>query len=466
MPLPSSDHAVIQIRHVCFCYPRQTRHALSGIDLCVAAGEHVVVLGASGSGKSTLLRLIAGLLQPHSGSIEVRARVGLVLQDAASQIIGATVEEDVAFGPHSLGLPAKDISQRVNWALSVVEAEHLRERRPQTLSRGELQRIAVAGVIAMTPGILLLDEASAFLDVGDTMWLRDVIAKAQDQGVSVVEATHSLNAARHANRVLLLEGGRLRSTGSPVEILSDHSTLVQAGVQCRQDQEAIPARPRPDASHPPVLRLQPPLVPDALALRPGECLAIVGRSGSGKTTLALSLLGLDPSGVSLTRRAPTVSADKRLAVLFQEPEKYFWAGTVGEEIGIGRMSTHERRQLLAHLRLPQQYMERCPTDLSAGEQRRTALGAALAHKPHILVADEPTAGLDAPAHHQVVLLLNRWLATGGCLILVTRVRKHLRTLANYCVVMQNAQAVFCGPASTCLEESTLLITAGLEVSPP
>lgn len=464
--MPSSDRTLIHIRQACFSYPRQTRQALCDIHFSVATGEHVVVLGASGSGKSTLLRLIAGLAQPCSGSAEVRGRVGLVLQDAASQIIGATVEEDVAFGPSNLGLPTEEIAQRVEWALRVVCAEQLRGRRPQSLSRGELQRIAVAGVIAMRPDILLLDEASAFLDLGDTQWLRDVIAQAQDKGVAVVEATHSLMAAHHANRVLLLEGGRPLCMGSPSEILSDHGLLAQSGVQCPPDQEAIPARPMPATSLPPVLTLQPPLVPVALAVRPGECVAIVGRSGSGKTILALSLVGLDPSGVALARRPSSMPMDKRLAVLFQEPEQYFWAGTVEEEICVGGLSLGEGKELLAHLSLPQEYMKRRPTDLSAGEQRRLALGAALAQNPDILIADEPTAGLDAPAQHQVTLLLNRWLANGGCLVLITRVREHLRTLADYCVVLENTQAVFSGPASTCLKQPTLLARAGLEVSAP
>ena len=124
------------MRNVFFSYSSQSRRVLSDINLSVEKGEHVVVLGASGSGKSTLLRLIVGLLSPDSGSIEVRTGVGLVLQDASSQIIGATVEEDVAFGPQNLGLTTDEVTRRVSWALRSVKAEHLRHRRPQTLSRG------------------------------------------------------------------------------------------------------------------------------------------------------------------------------------------------------------------------------------------------------------------------------------------------------------------------------------------
>ncbi|NLN19223.1 MAG: ATP-binding cassette domain-containing protein [Firmicutes bacterium] len=457
--MPSSDRTVIRMRNVCFSYSSQSRRVLSDINLSVEKGEHVVVLGASGSGKSTLLRLIVGLLSPDSGSIEVRTGVGLVLQDASSQIIGATVEEDVAFGPQNLGLTTDEVTRRVSWALRSVKAEHLRHRRPQTLSRGELQRIAIAGVLAMSPRILLLDEATAFLDADDGAWLRELITQANTQGVTVIEATHSLHAAGSADRVLVLQEGRLLRTGRPSDVLPDHSALVQAGIRCGHDQQAV-FRKAANSLRPAILRLQPPTVPATCVVRSGECLAVIGRSGSGKTAWALSLLGLNPGGWSL-KKSSTLSADKRLAVVFQEPEQYLWAATAEEELGIDKKDPSAVVSLLEELRLPSEYLTRRPHDLSAGEQRRLALGAALARRPDILLADEPTAGLDAPTHWQVLFLLNRWLARGGCLILVTRVKEHLQLLADHCVIVEDGQAVFCGPVSEDLKASPWLIEAGL-----
>lgn len=463
MFMSPSDRTVIRMRNVCFSYGPQGQPVLSDINLAVEEGEHVVILGASGSGKSTLLRLTVGLWPPVSGSVEVRTRAGLVLQDAASQIIGATVEEDVAFGPQNLGLPADEVTRRVSRALRSVQAEHLRRRRPQTLSRGELQRIAIAGVLAMMPRILLLDEATAFVDADDGAWLQELIIRIRTRGVTVIEATHSLDAAHHADRVLLLKKGRIVRAGKPSDVLSDHSALAEARIRCGHDRKAM-IRATPDSVRPPVLRLEPPTVPTTCPVRPGECLAVIGRSGSGKTTWALSLLGLDPGGLSLPGRAVPRVANGRVAVVFQEPEQYLWAPTVEEELGIAKKDNPAIGGLLEELRLPHEYMTRRPHDLSAGEQRRLALGAALAQQPDILLADEPTAGLDAPTHLRVISVLNRWLARGGCLILITRVKEHLRLLADHLVVMEDGQAVFCGSASECLTEPSWMITAGLEVS--
>lgn len=452
---------ILALERVSFRYPKGKRDALSDISFCVERGEHVVLLGASGSGKSTLLRLIAGLLQPYAGRVERRGSVGLVLQDASAQIVGATVEEDVAFGPRNLGLTVAEAGQRVDWALRLVEADHLRQRPAQTLSRGELQRVAMAGMIAMKPAILMFDEAGAFLDACDTPWLRNLINTLRNDGTTVIQATHSLAATRDASQVLLLDQGRLLIMGAPKRVLSDKAALMRAGILPVASRKIFTQRPQSaPSSTAPLLVLRPPQVPTSVSLRSGECLAVIGRSGSGKTTFALSLLGLKPNGTFLPH-GRSLTKKRRVAVLFQEPERYFWANTVAEEIKSTGLNPAEAKELLRRLHLSPECLENGPTDLSAGEQRRLALAVALASRPSILVADEPMAGLDIPYRHQVVTLLNEWVGTGGCLILVTRTRQQLGTLANYCVVMQENEVVFSGTAQACLAQPTLLATAGL-----
>lgn len=469
---PPEQGCLAQLDGVSFHYPREQRQALTDVSLSVMCGEHLVLLGASGSGKSTLLQVLARLLPPVEGRVRIAARVGLVLQNAAAQIVGATVEEDVAFGPLNLGLPTPEVAGRVSESLASVRAEHLHHRRPAELSRGELQRVATAGVLAMHPSLLLLDEPAAFLDNSDAAWLQQLITALCSQGVAVIQATHSLAACRYANRVALLHQGYLVACGTPTEVLSNRSVLLESGLLAphllRKDDRT---KRGDDSSHTmPILQLRPPLVPSPLDLGPGNALAVIGGSGSGKSKFALSLAGLNPDATHLKHKTKHYAhgdqgQSRSVGVLFQEPEQYFWADTVQEELVACGLPTESVAKLLVDLDLPEFYAYKRPTDLSAGEQRRVALAVALAGNPSILVADEPTAGLDIPTRSRVVAMLRHWVATGGCLIFVTRVRQHLYTLATHCVFMEEGDAVFAGRAATVLSEPTLLAKAGLVSKP-
>lgn len=206
---------------------------LREVSLAVEEGSFVVVAGENGSGKTTLLRHLNALLRPTAGSLRVagvdpareplRARllVGMLFQDAESQIVGETVREDVAFGPENLGLPRPEIERRVAEALDRTGLAHLAERRPHLLSGGEKRRLTLAGVLAMEPRILVCDEPFSSLDYAGVRGVLEALVSLQREGRTVIVTTHDLDKVLgHADRLVLMKEGRVFREGTPEETLA------------------------------------------------------------------------------------------------------------------------------------------------------------------------------------------------------------------------------------------------------
>jgi energy-coupling factor transport system ATP-binding protein len=219
--------------------------ALQDISLEIEAGELVAVIGANGSGKTTLARLLGALLVPTSGSIhvagldtsdksvwsELHQAVGMVFQNPEDQVIATIVEEDVAFGLENLGLPPPEIRQRVRVTLEEVGLYDERMRPPHLLSAGQLQRLALAGVIAMRPRCVIFDEATTMIDPVGRRVAMDSMRRLHGQGVTIIFITHFMEEAVNAERVLLLQKGRIMMDGSPADIFQDPARLAEAGLE-------------------------------------------------------------------------------------------------------------------------------------------------------------------------------------------------------------------------------------------
>ncbi|SMC17205.1 biotin transport system ATP-binding protein [Desulfacinum hydrothermale DSM 13146] len=221
---------MIEANDLHFTYPDGTQ-ALRGVTFRIATPAFVVVCGANGQGKTTLLHLLAGLFRPDAGSLRllgldpagdaqaVRARVGLVFQDPDSQILGETVGEDVAFGPENLGLSKAEVRQRVQAALARFGLESLRDKPCYALSGGEKRRVALAGVLAADPSVILFDEPFTHLDWPGSRALLDLLLNLRREGRTVVVSTHDVEKVlAHADRVMVLQGGRLADEGPPSEV--------------------------------------------------------------------------------------------------------------------------------------------------------------------------------------------------------------------------------------------------------
>jgi len=231
---------MITIEGLAYAYPDGT-HALRGISLTVDDGELLLICGSNGSGKTTLIRHLNGLLKPSAGTVrvdgfdpvhserEVMQLVGMVFQDADSQIVGETVAEDVAFGPENLGLPPDEVAVRVSSALALVGLEDLHYKPCHLLSGGEKRRVAIAGVLAMQPRILVFDEPFANLDYRGVCQVLEQILKLHRHGHTVVVATHDVEKAiTHADRVAIMYRGELKAVGPPEAVIPE---LLQYNVR-------------------------------------------------------------------------------------------------------------------------------------------------------------------------------------------------------------------------------------------
>lgn len=229
----------ITAENVTFSYQGQENEekneVLHGVSLGIRKGEFVALLGHNGSGKSTMAKLFNAMLLPDGGRVlvdgldtsdedkklEIRRRVGLVLQNPDNQLVASIVEEDVAFGPENLGVPPAEIRQRVDDALRAVEMYEYRTQAPYKLSGGQKQRVAIAGIIAMRPDCIVLDEPTAMLDPrGRTEVLDTVHRLNREQGMTVVLITHYMDEAVGADRIVVMDGGRILTQGTPREVFS------------------------------------------------------------------------------------------------------------------------------------------------------------------------------------------------------------------------------------------------------
>jgi energy-coupling factor transport system ATP-binding protein len=426
--------------------------AVRGLDLTISAGERVLLLGASGSGKSTLLHGLAGVLggdddgeatgrllvdgRPAAAS---RGRSGLVLQDPDAQVVMARLGDDVAFGLENLGVPRHEIWPRVAEALDAVGLGLPLDHSTAQLSGGQRQRLALAGVIAMRPGLILLDEPTANLDPAGVVEVRDAVARvASETGATLVVIEHRVATwLPVVDRVVVLgRGGGLLADGRPAEVLAQGRAELRAAGVWLPDEVPWHAPPADAEARHPLLSADgldvarvtgtPVLRSVDVQVDAGSILAVTGPNGVGKSTLALTLAGLlRPEGGRLVPDAALAaglpgepwrwrSRDllTRIGTVFQSPEHQFLAGSVRDELEVGpralKLSAPERRartdELLGALRLDR-LAEANPFTLSGGEKRRLSVATVLATRPRMLVLDEPTFGQDANTWRELARLI-------------------------------------------------------------
>ncbi|MFG3602323.1 ABC transporter ATP-binding protein [Micromonospora chersina] len=450
--------------------------ALRGVDLRVEVGERVLLLGPSGAGKSTLLAALAGLLPEDSGEQEgtveidgldprkARERVGIVFQDPETQLVMARCGDDVAFGLENRGVPAGEIWPRVDEALRRVGFPYDRDRPTAALSGGEQQRLALAGTLALRPGLLLLDEPTANLDPAGADLVRRAVADALDADTTLILVEHRVaEALPLVDRVVVLEpGGGVRADGPPGAVFAAHGdALAAAGVW-------VPGRTVPPrhATAPPGevlltadrLGLPPRLAPTDLRVRAGEALAVLGPNGAGKSTLALLLGGLLRPGAGTVVASPALAGRDartpphrwrapalagRIGSVFQDPEHQFVTGTVRDELALGPRRTGQPEAavtatvdaLLERLRL-ERLAGANPYTLSGGEARRLSVATALATAPRLLICDEPTFGQDRRTWRELVDLLADLRDAGHGVVAVTHDPDFVAALADRTITLE------------------------------
>lgn len=408
--------ALASIRGLSFSYP-EAPPALRDVSLDVEPGEVVALFGPSGSGKSTLLRALAGLV-PHfhggrfAGRVEVAGldtrttrpaelagAVATLFQDPEDQVVFTRVEAEVAFGLENVGTAPAEIPVRAAAALEAVGAGALADRPVVELSGGELQRVCLASVLALSPRLLLLDEPTSQLDPDGAA---AAIELARRSGAAVVVSEHRPERVLEAcDRVLFLDEGRLHENGLPDAWLPREADLPRR----EATGEAVCALERVSFAYD-----QPVLDGVSLTVGRGEIVALLGPNGSGKTTIGKLAAGL------LEPQAGRVVRDGRACYLSQDPGRYLVCERADEEAALAVGGDRTRaRAALAELGLAG-HASRHPRDLSSGERERLALAAVLVAEPDLLVLDEPTRGVDPPRKDELVELLRSQAANRATLV--------------------------------------------------
>ncbi len=502
---------LISFDDVGFAYA-EAEPALIEVDLDVAGGDVLLVIGASGSGKSTLLRSVNGLV-PHAtggrfrGTVEVGGRstrdhrprdladlVGFVHQDPEAQFVVDEVEHDIAFALENLGMEPAAMRRRVEEVLDALGIAHLRHRSPTTLSGGERQRAAVAGALAAAPDVLVLDEPTSELD---PQGADDVLAAVgrlnADLGTTVLLAEHRLErAAPLADLAVRIHDGRLGPSvavaaalatydgAPPVTHLGhlmgwDPPPLTVRDARRRARDTTLPERP--DADPPPAagetlvaghgLEVRHgghrALREVDLEVARGEVVALLGRNGSGKTTLLRALAGL------LEVDRGIVDTTARVAYLPQNPDALLFAPTVGAELEhtlrlLGRRDPEAVAAWLDRLGLAG-LADRHPRSLSAGQRQRVAIGAVAVGGAEVLLLDEPTRGIDPPSAAALEHLVADHAGGGGAVVLATHDVELAARCATRAVVLGDGEVVAAGSARDVLAGS-LFAPQVLRVLPP
>ncbi|MHB1344222.1 MAG: ABC transporter ATP-binding protein [Thermoleophilia bacterium] len=523
---------------VSFRYRADGPLVLEGLDLDVRPGEILAVVGGNGSGKSTMARLSNGLLAPEHGEVlvddiptsdpdrlwDVRSRVGLLFQDPEDQIVGASVEDDVAFGLENLGVPREEMRRRVADVLRAVGLDGEERTEPHLLSGGQKQRLALAGVLVLDPSVLVLDEPTSMLDPAGREEISAFIRGLAERGVAVVLITQHMGEALRADRLLALSGGAAGYVGSPARFFTEGASVafpvglppvlalarrvgVGAGVVTEDEVVAALAgaledtrmgacpggdrRPDPDDTRPPD---RPPFAAELHkasviynqgtflqreALRDvdarvatGAVTAVVGATASGKSTLLQLIAGLVDASSGTVQILGAHRAPKgAVGMVFQRPETQLFKSTVWDDVAVAprlqgldgsALEARVEAALLAVGLDPGAFGERMPHGLSVGEQRRVALAGVLSLDPRLLVLDEPGAALDPPAREALMGRLGEWAHTRGrTLVFSSHDMDEVATRADRVIVLHKGRAAAEGATRDVLAHRDLLESVGL-----
>ena len=468
--------SLVELRDAVFRYPETTTPALDGVTLSIEDGEVVGLAGPTGAGKTTLCLTLVGLA-PHAtggdlqGVVSLggrdssastlgellapldadRALVAVTFQDPESQIVGMTVEEDLAFGPENLGVPREEIGRRIGEALDFVRLGHLRTAFPYALSGGQKQRVAIAAALVMRPRLLILDEPTSELDPQGRAEIFELIgrlAATGDYAVLVVEhALDDLAAAvnrsraerTHSTRSSRFHHGRVAVGGA--RLMTNGGTLRAEGIWFR-----YPGR-------------EPALAGVDLEILAGQFVALVGQNGSGKTTLAKHFNGLlrpergivRVDGEDIAGRS-TADLAAVIGYCYQNPDHQIFATTVADEIEFGPRNlgvpeeevVRRTGRLLDLVRLRPE-ADRYPFSLGRGQRQKLAVASVLAMEPRIVIVDEPTTGLDWQGGEAMMAVMRELHQDGRTIMIITHDMNIVAEFADRMVVMADGRIVADGP---------------------
>lgn len=508
-----------------------TEEILKGVDLTIKKGEFIALLGRNGSGKTTFSKQLNAILRPSEGTVtvdemgtrdaeklyDIRQHVGMVFQNPDNQMVAANVEEEVAFGPENLGMESDTIVARVKQALEQVRMWKRRKTAPNHLSGGQKQRIAIAGILAMHPDYIVLDEPTAMLDPKGRKEVMEALQRLnQEQEMTVILITHDMEAAALASRVILLADGQVRFDGTPEDFFGEDALLAEMGMEaplsyrvqqamgsaanlqsgagekrdkCKIDALDIFEKDKDLLSLQHVSYIYSPgtayekvaLDDVNLSLGKGEIVGLAGHTGSGKSTMIQLLNGLlKPTSGTVTFEGKDIHAKgysgnylrSKVGMVFQYPEHQMICDTVWEDVAFGpgkQGLTGEAcetrvEEALRFVDLPEKYYQASPLQLSGGQKRRVAIAGVLAMHPEYIILDEPAAGLDAAGKREIFDRIRRMSREQGIgVLLVSHSMEDLAEYADRIIVLDDGKKILDDRPAQVFAKRETLADCGLDV---
>ncbi|MCX8181330.1 MAG: energy-coupling factor ABC transporter ATP-binding protein [Thermofilaceae archaeon] len=495
--------AAIEVRDLSFTYAGKSEPALRNVNLRIEWGETVLLAGRSGSGKSTLIKAINGLI-PHryegeyKGEVlvgglrvseaklsQISRRVGTVMQEVSKQVVLPTVVDDVAFGLCNQCMDATAIEESVDRALSRLGILHLKDRDVNELSGGEKQRVAIAGILAMDPQIVLLDEPMANLDSEGVRATQELIRNLREEGRTVVIAEHRVEEVCETgvDRILVMEGGRVVQEARDPRELKEFKDVLKLPASILLSEKNAPTRTSVHDAVPGEVAVEFRSVSFSydgrlvlrdvdLQVREGERVALLGNNGAGKSTMAKLMLGLlKPSKGSVliyghdTRSREVYDIAPIVGLVFQDPFNMLFAKSVSEELAFGPINLGvPREEILVRVR---EAAEQCRVDhllpfspfaSSHGEKKRICVASILTMKPRVLVLDEPTAGQDYASYTAFMGFIMNLIREGvvKTLVLITHDTDLALEYTDRTVVLADGEIVADGPTTKVLADPSVL----------
>ena len=470
------DNAV-SLQKVRFSYDGGKTWILDGIDLEIAYGQRIAIIGKNGSGKSTLAKIIAGLSSPDSGIVtlcgikvfeannvdskayqKARESIGALFQSPEDQIVTTVVEDDVAFGLENLCASKEFMKQNISNALRAVNMENHRFSDPSNMSGGQQQSVAIASSIATKSKLLVLDEPTSMLDSCAKEDVDKLFDKLQTSGTTIVQVTHKISECKNADRILMLENGKLRDVSllELDEFFTEKSPAVIESKSMTENAKKSNTAIEISNLNVSYTNSQTPIIRDySLSVKSGEIVAIMGKNGCGKSTLAKTICALIKydsgsicvNGIKIsekTSKSQMREIRKNIGYVMQLPEQQLFAQTVFEDVAYGPKNFGlEGRELhsrvlnaLKSLHI-EHLAQKSPFELSGGQQRLAAIAGVLACNPKILVLDEPTAGLDFEYAKIVLKILSDLHNKGITIIVITHDLNEAKSLGARIVTLES-----------------------------
>ena len=531
---------IINVQDLNFVYEGSKRRAIADISFTVNKGEFLVITGPTGAGKSTLCQCLNGIIPNFTSGVmtgkvevcgmntrehpvyEMAPHVGMVFQDADSQLFGMTVEEDIVFGPSNLGYNYEECMERIEKALKDLRIEHLRERKPQELSGGQKQSVAVGGVYAMLPEVIIFDEPTSMLDPWGKRNIFSIIKDINKKyGITIVLVEHEMNhIAAFADRVAVMDKGRIVLQGTTQEVFAQTERLAELGMNVphavdlglklvadgtlpsvpmsadamiealkdfpvKGEARKTAAKAEP-VSADPVIKAENlvfsylgdgrQLDDVSVSFDKGDFVAVIGQNGAGKTTLMRSIIGLlKPQSGTITVNGENISArtvaelSASVGYVFQNPDEQIFTDSVLDELKFGpqnlgrdpKLSDVLVEEVLSEVGL-EHYRNTWPKYLSKGERQRLTMGAIITMDPDVIIVDEPTTGQDWRETLWIMELLKKMNDRGKTILIITH---NMEIVNRYCkrvLVMQGGHILLDGTPEEVFTHSDMLSEARVE----